>query len=287
MTARTAIERRYDAARTRSYRRRRAAGQTATVDAAVVRSHVEALREQGVTLRRIAAVSGVTRPTLYALMVGQPSKGLPPTRRVTHGVAQRVLAVTVQDAALPVPDLDTLSDLARVNAVGPRRRVHALVALGWSMQQCADRLGIARRQLQDVLLVGDQVSARTARAIRDLYDALCWSTPPTSTRWQRSAVTRSRALARARGWAPPLAWDDDSIDDPAAVPDLGAAPLSVVDLGDDEHLRLSGVPDEQIAARMGVSLDGLQTARRRARSREAAQGAELVAAGGSGRRGEQ
>lgn len=269
MTARTALERRYDAARTRSYRRRRAAGQTATVDAAVVRAHIEALREQGVTLRRIAAVSGVTRPTLYALMVGQPSKGLPPTRRVTHGVARRVLAVTVRDAALPVPDLDTLSDLARVNAVGPRRRVHALVALGWSLQQCADRLGIARRQLQDVLLVGDQVSARTARAIRDLYDALCWEAPPADTRWQRSAVTRSKAMARAKGWPPPLAWDDDTIDDPAAGPDLGAAPRSLVDLDDDEYLRTIGVPDEDIAARMGVTLDGLQAARRRARMREA------------------
>jgi len=34
-----------------------------------------------------------------------------------------------------------------------------------------------------------------------------------------NAATRRAA---ARGWAPPLAWDDDTIDDPNATPDLGA-----------------------------------------------------------------
>ncbi|MEV1295739.1 hypothetical protein [Pseudonocardia sp. NPDC049635] len=241
------------------------------VDAGAVRAHVTELRQQGVSIRRISEVSGVTAPTLYALLVGQPSKGLPPTRRVTHGVAQRLLAVTPPTAAPPVRDLDTLPDLARVDATGSRRRIHALAALGWSVQQLADRLGLARRQLQGrVLHGGEQVSVRTARAIRDLYDALCWQPPPADTAWQRAAVTRTKAWANRQGWVPPLAWDDDTIDDPAATPDLGREQRGVVDVDDVEHLRSFGYSDKAIADRFGVQLDSLYAALRRNERRGAA-----------------
>lgn len=248
------------------------------VDAAAIRAHLGSLQKQGVSVRRIAEAADVTRPTLYALLVGQPSKGLPPTRRVTHGVAQRLLAVTAEVATAPAPDLAELSDLSRVDAVGPRRRVQALAALGWSMQQIADQLGMARRQLQAILR-GTQVSARTARAVHDVYDRLCWEAPPACTRWERSAVTRTKAWARGQDWVPPLAWDDDTIDDPAAVPQLGvsrrpryAEPVDDVDLaallaGDTRASRVSvatvrvavgilvvrGLTGEEIAERLCTS----------------------------------
>jgi hypothetical protein len=42
-------------------------------------------------------------------------------------------------------------------------------------------------------------------------------TPPPPS----GAVARTRARAAAKGWHGPLAWDDDSIDDPESRPQLG------------------------------------------------------------------
>ena len=53
------------------------------------------------------------------------------------------------------------------------------------------------------------VAAAGWRRTRDVYDRLSMTPGP-------SQVCRDRA--RARGYLPPLAWDDDSIDDPRAVP---------------------------------------------------------------------
>lgn len=252
-----------------AYRRRRAAGLTEMVAAGPVRAHVVALLAEGMTVKAVADSAGVTAPTLSALLRGQPSKGLAPTRRVTQTVAARVLAVRPVPPRLRLVALDSDSDRRVVDATGTRRRVQGLVAMGRSVRSLADRLGMSHRQLRELVHGDGGCTARTARAVGRLYDELCLVLPPTATAAQRSGVTRAKAWAASLGWVPPLAWDDDTIDDPAAVPDLGAAPRSLVDLDDDEYLRAIGVPDEDIADRMGVTLDGLQAARRRARLREA------------------
>lgn len=253
----------------RAYRRRRAAGLTEMVAAGPVRAHVVALLAEGMTVTGVADAVGVTAPTLRALLYGQPSKGLPPTRRVTQTVAAGVLGVRSVPPRLRLVVLDSDGDRRVVDATGTRRRLQGLVAMGRSLRSLADRLGMSPRQLRELIHGDGGCTARTARAVGRLYDELCLVLPPTDTAAQRSGVTRAKAWAAGRGWVPPLAWDDDTIDYPDAVPNLGAAPKSAVDLDDDEFLRVSGVPDEQIAVRMGVTLDGLQAARRRARLREA------------------
>jgi hypothetical protein len=42
---------------------------------------------------------------------------------------------------------------------------------------------------------------------------------------------KTRKLAEAEGWAPPLAWDDDTIDDPQAMPQLDAVEPVVTEGG--------------------------------------------------------
>jgi hypothetical protein len=53
------------------------------------------------------------------------------------------------------------------------------------------------------------------------YEALWDRRPPEDTEDERARAEAMRARANARGWALPMAWDDDEIDDPAAVTPKG------------------------------------------------------------------
>lgn len=239
------------AAYERSRVRRRAYGREDLVDAAPVAEHVRRLQSSGLGAPRIAQLAGVSTSVTGRLLYGN-------TKRVRVESARRLLSVR--------PGLVTLADGARVDATGPVRRLQALVALGWALTTLSEFAGWDPPHAQRMLTQGT-CTARRAREIQALYDRLWATLPPQETAVQRMVAERSRRLARSRGWAPPLAWDDDTIDDPAATPELGSAPQSAVDLADDEYLRSAGVPDEQIAARMGVALESLLQARRRARAR--------------------
>jgi len=97
-------------------------------------------------------------------------------------------------------------------ATGASRRLRALAVNGWSLDELKARCGesaIEKVRGGTVHRTHPSVVAK----VRDLYDEL-WDVPGPSN------LTRKRALAQ--GWAPAAAWDDDSIDDPDAVPDLGA-----------------------------------------------------------------
>lgn len=98
-----------------------------------------------------------------------------------------------------------------VDATGTHRRVKALARLGWSTAELSRRLGKTRSYLAKTM-DRDRVDQDTAAAVARLYDQLSmtWCTDTTAA--------RTAATARASGWAPPLAWDEGAIDDPAATP---------------------------------------------------------------------
>lgn len=100
-----------------------------------------------------------------------------------------------------------------VPALGTQRRIQALVALGWTMQELDNHLGRSQGYLHNVLR-NDRVHTATAALVSGLYDRLCMVVP----QGVPGVRTRQRNRARARGWAPPLAWDD--IDDPTERPQL-------------------------------------------------------------------
>jgi hypothetical protein len=72
--------------------------------------------------------------------------------------------------------------------------------------------------------------------------------------------------AEAHGWPPPLAWDDDIIDDPAASPAPGwqrhdGRLRRSADIAEDAaELQRQGHTREQIAARLGVTRAALEKA---------------------------
>lgn len=171
------------------------------VDAAPVRAHVAELMRQGYPAKRIARLAGVAPATIGRLIAG--------CGRVRASTAQAILSVGA--------GLDSLPARARVDGTGTRRRVQALVAVGWSLARLAAEAGIARSQFQ-LLVHAEGVSAGTARAVRVLYSALWDQPPPSATARERQAADASRAWASREGWPPPAAWDDDELDDPSGWP---------------------------------------------------------------------
>lgn len=201
------------------------------VPAEFVREHLRELGEYGIGLKRVAKLSGVSTGTLSKIMFGvyAPPEGefrgckgegkrvREPSRRVLRSTAEKIYAVE--------PIFDNLADSAVIETpIGVPRRVQALIALGWSQSQLAARLGIRHRGNFHLHEHRWTITAGRVRQVHALYDQLSMTLPPETTWHQKSAANRSRGYAAVRGWAPPLAWDDDTIDDPAAEPNLTGDP---------------------------------------------------------------
>lgn len=199
-------------------RRQNAYGRGDLVDADPVRAHVNALRAQGMGFKRIAQAAGVSNATMTKLLYGHYAPGpggrdgrgellRGPSKRVTKATARKVLAVGLD-----------LADGRVVPADGSIRRVRALVAIGWSQARIASHLGIGRQNFHLGTGRRAQVTKVTADAVAALYDELSMRLPPETNQRERIAASRSRRYAKARGWLPPLALDDERLDDPTYLP---------------------------------------------------------------------
>jgi hypothetical protein len=180
------------------------------VDAAPVRGHIAALRAAGIGVERIAQLAGLSVSHIRQLAEHDRS-GSPTTQRVRSGTAARVLRVGIDNAS-PAPR-------SRVDVIGTRRRLQALIAVGWAPELLAARLGRHPGSLH-CSMTSRSVTARTARDVAALYEQLWNVRPPELTDEQRAAADAARAHAAAHGWPPPLAWDDIDTDPapPAAAP---------------------------------------------------------------------
>lgn len=180
--------------------RQRGYGRHPFVDAAPVREHLQLLAARGIKPKRVAYLSGVSQPSIVKIFDGR-------TRRVRPETAKAILAVQ--------PSVDLLADRARIDGAGTRRRLQALIAIGWSRTKLAERVGIHRTNLC-LLLLGEGVRADTARKVAAAYSTL-WDQPsPTATPEDRRSAAAARREAAEKGWLPPAAWDDEYLDLPDA-----------------------------------------------------------------------
>lgn len=97
-------------------------------------------------------------------------------------------------------------DGAQLDSTGTRRRLQALAVKGHPIRDVLRNL-----RCNSMLMSAAVVEARNARRVAGVYDEL-WNVEGPSP----VGATR----ARNRGWAGPGAWDDSTIDDPRAFPDL-------------------------------------------------------------------
>ena len=178
------------------------------IDAGPTRRHVQELRDAGLSLVRIAALSGVGQGTVNALVYGVPVRHQPPPVQVRSDTARRLLSVQF--------DPNDVAPGRRVDATGTHRRLQALATLGWSIPALAVRANLTTRTLRRAL-TNPTVTARTARTIAALYDHLHATPAPRRTAHERAAAKKAAARARTAGWAPPQAWDDIDNDLPVTA----------------------------------------------------------------------
>lgn len=99
-----------------------------------------------------------------------------------------------------------------VDNVGMKRRVRALGRMGWRYEDISREAGYTGSQpsgwLNNMMRL-NKVHINNHAAIAGAYDRLCMRQGPSE---------HSRKIAMKRRYPPPLAWDDEDIDDPAAKP---------------------------------------------------------------------
>ncbi|MFI1161435.1 hypothetical protein [Streptomyces sioyaensis] len=159
-----------------------------------------------------------------------------------------------------------------VSALGATRRIRALYAMGHGPSALAAATWLHRDTITG-LAAGrwQRITAGRFDAVRRAYNEL--SMLPGVSR-------EARQWAQENEWAPPLAWDDDAVDDPTGVPMLDAPeplPTAVSEnavarwlMGESVVLDRQGQREaiaylmewtddspEQIAARLGSSPDAV------------------------------
>lgn len=195
-------------------------------------SAVATMLDRGMSYRQISTAAGINHAS-FTSRAGEWKRGNP--RRLQP--LTRLALVTAEAATRQTRP-------AMVAAAGSTRRLRALAWMGWPIPVIADRTGIHKQTLQ-MLRSGEyaNVSSRIADLLANLYAEI-------------SDVDggdyRARARARNAGFPPPIAWDDDTIDDPDAQPGTDLVRLRSAAAG-----RILRYID---AHRIGLSLDEIATA---------------------------
>jgi len=227
-------------------------GVRAPVPTEAVANHIEQLLDVGMPLLAIHRASGVAYSTLDVIR----QRRFPTVRA---GTADKVLAVRLA-----------------MTPIGVTRRVRALNVMGWSCADIADVAGV-HKQVVESYRAGGIHYPRVAAHVCAAYEALAMKAPVRATRYDRSRATLAANAARRNGWAPPLAWDDDTIDDPTATPDLGAHE-SGTDLDEFMFLVRGGEEPARAARRLSVTESAIERAAYRHERADVLQALRAVAA---------
>ncbi|MFJ7782218.1 hypothetical protein ACIQY8_05820 [Streptomyces albidoflavus] len=233
-----------------------------THDADPVREHIKTLRAAGHTISSISLDAYVSAATLARIVYA--INGKPPAASLAIASAQRILAIKPTDRPSLTPG-------SRVDATGARRRIQALVAMGWPVSHLEGRLGIHRRQLTH-LTHADRAAIATVEKVAERY-RMVHTLDPLQHGVPQQVSNFARSVARRNGWHGPAAWED--IDDPACEPEIDERPAGPgrPEQIDDERVRLlvrDGHSNSQIAVRLGCSKRAVERSRNRTKQKEAA-----------------
>ena len=230
------------------YRRRAYGRLVELVDVEQVRTHVRWLAGHGIGWEQVAQIAGVARTTVDQI--------LRPTRRrrgVTPRVAVAILGI--------VPSLDNAAAGALIDSVGTQRRLQALMLSGHTLTTIQRDTGAAALGR---ILTRDTVTARVARLVRDYYDGHWDLTPVAGTPHEAGLIARAQARAQKDLFLPALAWDDDTIDDPTATPQIIHVRPSTtrvrIHLEDVEDLARFGAGWEEVEQRLGACRNSIEVA---------------------------
>lgn len=143
-------------------------------------------------------------------------------------------------------------DSLYLDVTGTRRRIQALQAIGWRYVDIDRHLGRTPRATGGTwshsILGQKKVHVDHARALAAVYDTLSMTLGPSD---------RTRRRAQRSGYAVPLCWDDETIDDPKAVP-LGSGQSKPNRAEVVRDLIEMGEGITQVCRRLGVSRPNLE-----------------------------
>lgn len=211
-------------------------GRGIRTDATKTREHIAWLLDLGLTIESISQAAGIGYTTVHKVRNGQT-------------LVDGRIARAIRDVTWKPTDRQSV-----VLSIGARRRVEALVAMGYSQRWICEQIGVKDGNLRPTFFTKKRCVARHWIAVRDLYDAYAMKPGPSD---------RARRLAKKNGYAPPLAWDDDAIDDPHARPHTGTDPYGA-DVDDIVWLVRCGGTWDSISARLGIGRDAIDKSLRRA-----------------------
>lgn len=223
------------------------------VDASQARRYIQMLRNVGIGVDQIAKLAGLSASHVRGLIY--PSgRGKQPFQKVRRETADLILAVPA--------DGSSRAANSRVDATGTRRRLQALVAVGWAQAWLARELDRSPANLRRSM-TSESVTTRTAQLVNDMYERLWDATPPRQTVAQRNANDAARAHATEHRWLPPLAWDD--IDEDPAQPgtsgdddDLDEIAIARAITG-DTRVRLNHAEQIEVVRRMSEQGRSIRT----------------------------
>jgi hypothetical protein len=165
--------------------------------------HVRTLRdEHGMSCADIAREAGLSDGSVDRLLRGA-------AKLVYRDTEEKILAVR------PRP---VIAHGANVPSTGTTRRLRALAASGFTCGWIAEQTGWKQQFVSQLTLhPSPTVLAVTARRVADLYARYENRRPEDCGVTARGAKVARNHAAR-KGYAPPACWDDDTIDDPNAIP---------------------------------------------------------------------
>lgn len=219
------------------------------LDAAPVRQHLLDLHAAGITIYRVAALTGLTYKSVRGFTQHDYGNTSPRRYRTTREVAAKILAINTEDHT---PGL--------ISPIGSQRRFQALVAIGWPTLYIAPRAGLHPSN-RNTIFRAPQMRASTAQRITEAYDEMRHQRPARHG-VSATSIKRSKKRAVERRWPKPAYWDEaGAIDDPDFHP-LYRVPRLEILAGEGRWLVSGGTPLDDAAVRLGITVDYLQQALR-------------------------
>jgi hypothetical protein len=183
----------------------RAQGVGGFVDARPMQAVIREWVAMGITMETISQKSGVC-----AQMVRWHNSG------TYRGQPIETCLQSTRDAILTA-DI-TEADIRFTPALGTRRRVQAMVAIGYPIAWQARQLGLTPARLHHAINKQRVLEPKMVNGIRALYGKYGNASPADAGIEQRM-ITRTLNKATKYQFAPPHCWDADTIDNPDAAPE--------------------------------------------------------------------
>lgn len=160
----------------------------------------------GYTVRFLAQVTGIRRGTLSPFLTGT-------RKQIAPALLDRLERVV--QGPVPPPGPETL-----ISPVASIRRVQAMIALGWPIDELADRCGVRLlRRLVTRWPASQPIRLGDAQAIEQLAKQV---------QSRRGPSPKTAAWGARMGWLVPAWWDESTIGSIDGYPDRHLLPRSIV-----------------------------------------------------------